>query len=153
MVNTHFSGHRNRIRRAGGSSKVAFFAKMKATSQHLLKDETVFFGDVMTNVGNAYNGSSGEFAAPSQGTYVFSLTIGRQFGDDTYAVLLVNGNPIVKVIVSEEQSTHTVVFNLKAGDIVSLQNAELERDYIGDGFSSFSGFLVYEEFPLGQVVG
>lgn len=144
-------GHR--IRRAGVGGRIAFFARLLTKSQRVVKGQTVIFDNVVTNIGGSYNGSSGEFVVPSLGTYVFSITTGKLYGDDTFAELVLNGVPVIRVIVSEEQSTQNIVLNLKPGDVLALQNTEIERDYIGDGFSSFSGFMLYDDVSVSPIVG
>lgn len=107
---------------------------------------------MVTNRGNAYNGHHGTFIAPVAGTYVFSVTL-HSSGAQTWGHFVVNGNILAKLHVHEDQSTQTVVVDLKAGDDVSVQNSAPDKSLFGDRYSSFCGFLLYEDPTSSPIVG
>lgn len=64
-----------------------------------------------------------------------------------YARLDVNGEVVAKFITQPlGQSTHMAVLQLKAGGKVSVKNTAADEHILGEPFSSFSGFLLYESY-------
>lgn len=145
-----------RIRRANTETEVAFFATMTLNEDHLGKDQDIVFDHIVTNIGHAYNANHGTFVAPVPGTYVFSVTLYHQSGVSsagTWGHVVANGIVVAKLHVNQEQSSQTVIVSLQAGDDVSVQNTETDRGFFGDRYSTFSGFLLYENILVSAVVG
>jgi len=115
----------------------------------------ISFNKITTNLGGAYDGSSGTFTAPVNGVYVFSLTI-RLYGLSSYTYqgtfqLMING----AVQLSLYPDTHgkgsefssasgTAVLTLEKGDTVHVVSKETKNYIEGDmEYSSyFSGVLL-----------
>ena len=57
-------------------------------------NEVIKFDDVLTNVGNAYNPTSGKFIAPYNGSYLFTLVIMNQKLNDPVRADLMLGNSL-----------------------------------------------------------
>ena len=123
---------------------VAFFANMPVTTTNIGAYKTIVFNNSVTNVGNAYNASSGEFEAPLDGVFVFYVTLTR-YMDRSWAYLLHNDLVVAKLNFYnvEELSSQTVILNLKKGDQVTVKNMIANRGFGGDLDSTFAGFLLY----------
>ncbi|XP_052806964.1 cerebellin-3-like [Mya arenaria] len=132
-------------------NKVAFYATNSAHDiQHLGQSQALVFDVVHTNLGNGYNNVSGHFIAPVPGVYAFHVTIcGRDVHTEIdkhyYAGIYVNNDVKSSFIVTPyDQSSQMLVSLLNAGDVVVTRNSRVDDGYIGQTFSSFSGFLLYE---------
>ena len=133
---------------------MAFFATISNNIEHLGANQDIVFDHAITNVGNAYNGHHGTFIAPSAGIYMFSTTLVHPWQHaKSWGHFMVNGNIVAKLVVSDFPSSQTIIVSLKQGDDVSVQNTASDRDFNGDRYSSFCGFLLYEDFPMPSVVG
>ena len=55
-------------------------------------NDVIKFDNVLTNVGNAYNSTSGKFVAPYNGSYLFTLVIMNQKLNDPVRAALMLGN-------------------------------------------------------------
>ena len=120
--------------------------------KHLGKDQGIVFDNAVTNVGNGYIPQQGIFVAPVAGTYVFCVTLMVCGPPNSWGHFMVNGRIIAKLFVDHQQSSQTIVVYLKKGDDVSVQNTVSEREYMGDRYNTFSGFLLYEDCSVNQVV-
>ena len=140
---------------ASGSG-VAFFAKLSKQFPQTNRNQTIVFDKVVTNQGNSYHSSHGIFTCTTPGLYVFSVTL---MTDSQYAhaKLVKNATEIVMLYLPGhwEQSSHTVVIELKAGDLVSVESDEVTAhvDFSGYDYSSFSGFLLYDYSDVSPIVG
>ncbi|XP_045175972.2 complement C1q-like protein 2 [Mercenaria mercenaria] len=149
---------KNRIRRAENETPVAFFAKMGSHLDHAGIHQTFIFEIVVTNVGNAYNNHLGVFVAPVAGTYVFSTTLVSSYHVNAHAQFVKNGKAITTMFVSGGESGHdttsqTIVLQLQKGDDVSVQNLDSDKSFYGSSHSTFSGFLLQEDYTSSVVVG
>ncbi|XP_068507463.1 adiponectin-like [Syngnathus scovelli] len=109
----------------------------------------VAFATVLYNVQGSYDPRSGMYAAPVNGTYVFSyhLTVHRRV---LKVGLFRNFVPVVKTTDADVLGTasHSVVLHLGRGDRVWIQvKDELSNGMYagGEGASTFSGFLLYPD--------
>lgn len=143
-------GNQRRLRRAVTESQVAFSASMSSHQDHLGQDQDVAFDHVITNIGNAYNGNHGTFIAPVAGVYVFYFSV---HSPGTRADLVVNGAPIANLYIGNDQASQLAIVTLSQGDDVSVQNIQADKLIWGLGYSSFSGFLLYEGTDVSQIVG
>ena len=85
----------------------------------------------------------------------FSFTI-MSAGRYAHAKLVKNGQLLVRANGElYDESSHTVVVELKPNDIISVESNEAKADYHGGKYSSFSGFLLYDysDVVSGPVVG
>ena len=70
---------------------MAFSAKLSRVLE-INNNDVIKFDDVLTNVGNAYNPTSGKFVTPYNGSYLFTLVIMNQKLNDPVRVALMLGN-------------------------------------------------------------
>ena len=68
--------------RAGSSNllgkKVAFFVGLSTNMGPVSENTDVKFDSVVTNIGAAYNKSTGQFTTPADGVYQFNVAISAQ---------------------------------------------------------------------------
>ncbi|KAL4229679.1 hypothetical protein ACF0H5_010067 [Mactra antiquata] len=139
---------------------VAFYATHTDHDiHHLGAQQILLFQQTHTNIGNAYNNNTGSFVAPVDGTYVLHATI---MGIDTagvsqnhfHAHFDINGVPYSKFYVTAyDQSSQMLVINLKAGQTVNVKNDITDAGFVGQHYSTFSGFLLYQNVPSGNIIG
>jgi hypothetical protein len=91
--------------------------------------------------------------APVSGTYVFSVTLNHWQTADTWGHFVVNGSIVAKLGLHNGQSSQTVIVYLRQGEDVSVQNTGTDRTIRGDRYSTFSVFLLYEDFSVNNIVG
>jgi C1q-related factor len=65
-------------------AKVAFFVGLSVNIGPVAENSPVLFDRIVTNVGDAYDGQSGRFTAPVNGTYHFSVVISAQGRQKVY---------------------------------------------------------------------
>ena len=112
------------------------------------KGETMRFSDTITNIGNAYNPTTGLFTVPCDGVYVFFVVaLTRNNYDSVNISLWVNGSTVAKIAANDsngQQVSMNTVVSVKAGDIVQpYMNSFSGSDTIYDSHSYFSGFLLH----------
>ncbi|KAL4221766.1 Cerebellin-1 [Mactra antiquata] len=122
---------------------VAFFASLTNQVTNLGANQDIPFDNVMINLGNGYNNNHGTFIAPVSGLYVFGVTL-HIYGERTWGYFVVNGNAIAKINIFPVQSSQMVIVRLDQGDDVSVQNYSPGKALMGDGYSTFCGFLLYQ---------
>lgn len=128
-----------------------FSAYRKTTLTYSTSSQVdVVFDGVRSNFHNCYDPSNGHFTAPVKGFYVFSWEILTSSGNIFDTELLVNGVRYqlndcnnLKQTAAYSSCTGVVPAPLEAGDVVHIRSTS--GTYLhGDGWSSFSGWLVFE---------
>ncbi|XP_077420951.1 uncharacterized protein LOC144051052 isoform X2 [Vanacampus margaritifer] len=136
-----------------GETKVAFAAALTDSGSvgPFDHESTLIFSKVFTNVGRAYDETSGVFLAPVGGVYVFSFTAADFLKGYMGVTLYRNQQPIVSSLDLNDHggyasATNGALIPLEAGDRVRLSLPASYRLYDDTrSFSVFSGFLL---FPL-----
>ncbi|XP_077394132.1 uncharacterized protein LOC144031178 isoform X8 [Festucalex cinctus] len=136
-----------------GEAKVAFAAALTDSGSvgPFDLETTLIFSKVFTNVGRAYDETSGVFTAPVGGVYVFSFTAADFLKGYMGVTLYRNQQPIVSSLDLNDHggyasATNGALIPLEAGDRVRLSLPATYRLYDdARSFSVFSGFLL---FPL-----
>ena len=107
---------------------------------------TIIYTDVQLNVGNAYDGLSGQFTAPVAGYYMLVRTHLSASGcSNACTDLIING-----VATSEScgEWVNTVeksdLVQLSAGDIVWVEIDTCASLYGDEQHDTFSGYLLYQ---------
>nr|QGH45415.1 complement system-related protein C1ql4a-1 [Cyprinus carpio] len=132
------------------SPKIAFYAGLR--KQHEGTD-VLKFDDVVTNVGNYYEPSTGKFTCPLPGIYFFTYHVLMRGGDGTsmWADLKKNGQVRASAIAQDadqnyDYASNSVILHLDVGDEVCVQ---LDGGKVHGGntnkYSTFSGFLIYAD--------
>ncbi|XP_004402517.1 PREDICTED: cerebellin-2 [Odobenus rosmarus divergens] len=136
-----------------GSAKVAFSATRSTNhepSEMSNRTMTIYFDQVLVNIGNHFDLASSIFVAPRKGIYSFSFHVVKVYNRQTIQVsLMQNGYPVISAFagdqdVTREAASNGVLLLMEREDKVHLK---LERGNLMGGwkYSTFSGFLV---FPL-----
>ncbi|KAG8442253.1 hypothetical protein GDO86_011160 [Hymenochirus boettgeri] len=136
-----------------GSAKVAFSAVRSTNhepSDMSNRTNTIYFDQVLVNVGSHFDLASSAFLAPRKGIYSFSFHVVKVYNRQTIQVSLMQNNyPVISAFagdqdVTREAASNGVLLHMERADKVHLK---LERGNLMGGwqYSTFSGFLV---FPL-----
>lgn len=140
-------------------TEVAFYAThSKHDVTHLGDNQIIAFNQTVTNIGNAYNVHHGAFTAPVDGTYVFHVTLMGTLHDaaNKFYSAFIDVDDIAYSrfwIVPYDQSSHMFVIELKSGNVVSVKNARVDDGIVGQHYSSFSGFLLYQHSYAPAIFG
>lgn len=138
------------------SKAVAFTARISGSRDqsvddgvHLSPHETIVFDDVVTSIGNAYNGHTGIFTAPYAGAYVFYLVqMAPNAHDDIFTAIVKNGADLDYVHAKGHsifmQGSSEITVHLEAGDQVWVRQDR--GDAIrGTFWTAFTGFLLHAD--------
>ncbi|XP_031438698.1 complement C1q-like protein 4 [Clupea harengus] len=90
-------------------------------------DTTIIYGNVITNIGDAYNSATGIFTAPVKGVYFFTFTTYSWVSSADIGVqLMKNTDEVVMVWENqdrgdnEDYASNSVVLQLKVGDRIYM---------------------------------
>jgi hypothetical protein len=135
-------------------NNVAFYAEMYNFTVHAQAHNDLIFDKVVTNVGNAYDLSSGQFTAPVPGVFVFAVTMMSDPNHYNRYQIMKNGNQLLGNLLSHgsattyDTSSQTIVVILMAGDRVTVQHLDPDGFAHGHAYSSFAGFLQQQDFSV-----
>ncbi|XP_062402766.1 uncharacterized protein LOC134093626 [Sardina pilchardus] len=113
---------------------------------------TLEHGKVLTNVGHAYNSSTGVFTAPVRGVYFFTFTTYSSVAEANIGVKLMKNNEEVLLVWewqdagdNEDYASNSVLLDLEVEDKVYMQLPKgfqvAASNY--SNIHTFSGFLLY----------
>ncbi|XP_057710594.1 cerebellin-1 [Corythoichthys intestinalis] len=136
-----------------GTGRVAFSAIRHTNhepSEMSNQTMTIYFDQVLVNVGSHFDPARSLFVAPRKGVYSFSFHVVKVYNRQTIQVsLIVNGQAVISAFAGDQDVTREAATNaglvvMERGDKAYLK---LERGNLMGGwkYSTFSGFLV---FPL-----
>ncbi|XP_048827669.1 cerebellin-1 [Brienomyrus brachyistius] len=136
-----------------GTGRVAFSAIRNTNhepSEMSNRTMTIYFDQILVNVGGHFDPARSIFVAPRKGVYSFSFHVVKVYNRQTIQVSLVlNGWPVISAFAGDQDVTREAATNaglviMERGDKAYLK---LERGNLMGGwkYSTFSGFLV---FPL-----
>ncbi|KAL4660511.1 C1q-related factor-like [Arapaima gigas] len=130
--------------------RVAFYAGLKNPHEGY---EILKFDDVVTNLGNNYDGISGKFICNIPGTYFFIYHVLMRGGDGTsmWADLCKNGQVRASAIAQDadqnyDYASNSVILHLDAGDEVYIKlDGGKAHGGNNNKYSTFSGFIIYAD--------
>ncbi|XP_012681128.1 C1q-related factor [Clupea harengus] len=133
-----------------GAARVAFYAGLKNPHEGY---EVLKFDDVVTNLGNNYDSTSGKFICGVPGTYFFIYHVLMRGGDGTsmWADLCKNGQVRASAIAQDadqnyDYASNSVILHLDAGDEVYVKlDGGKAHGGNNNKYSTFSGFILYSD--------
>uniref|UniRef100_A0A671TPP0 C1q domain-containing protein n=1 Tax=Sparus aurata TaxID=8175 RepID=A0A671TPP0_SPAAU len=154
-LQTRLSSSESRIdqleRENAEKPKVAFYTALTdaRTLGPYNTDITLKYSKVFTNIGNAYNPSTGFFTAPVKGVYNLQITV-MGYDAGTIGVYVFKNNQRImanwesNTDVIPEYFTKSLVLELKAGDEIHLVLPSGQSIYDDlNNYSTFSGSLLF----------
>ncbi|XP_060081244.1 uncharacterized protein LOC132560598 [Ylistrum balloti] len=137
----HVSGN------GAGFHNIGFTASL-STVTALGNGQIIVFDTIISNDGNGYDSRYGHFTAPITGLYAFSVTV-MCYGSESelHVNILKDGQNIGVAFANGnhyDNGSKFVVVQLQAGQVVWVEHANEPSGYKihGQGYSSFSGFLI-----------
>ncbi|XP_053373711.1 complement C1q and tumor necrosis factor-related protein 9A-like isoform X2 [Mercenaria mercenaria] len=128
------------------SIRPAFTAGLSAHLTKLGHNQPIIFDNIVTNIGQAYSGTTGVFTAPKDGVYYFVATILSFSGQYVETEIVKNGESMVRLYSQgkfHDQGTSGVVLQLIASDEVWVRNMRTNGENVhGSNWSTFSGFQI-----------
>ncbi|KAG2459564.1 complement C1q-like protein 2 [Erpetoichthys calabaricus] len=139
VVNTAVSG-----------TKIAFYVGLKSPHEGY---EVLKFDDVVTNLGNHYDPSTGKFTCQVSGIYFFTYHVLMRGGDGTsmWADLCKNGQVRASAIAQDadqnyDYASNSAVLHLDSGDEVYVKlDGGKAHGGNNNKYSTFSGFILYPD--------
>ncbi|XP_036414984.1 cerebellin-2-like [Colossoma macropomum] len=141
-----------------GQPKIAFTATLEVPGKRGSlgphnTDITLVFKHVKTNIGEGFNSTTGVFTAPVRGVYVFAFNCFAGASRPMSSALFKNDVNVVSIWDqpssgdSEDNGFNAATLLLDPGDRVYIKLWKGTQIAITDGYTTFSGFLLY---PLKQ---
>ncbi|XP_061745026.1 complement C1q-like protein 2 [Nerophis ophidion] len=131
-------------------SRVAFYVGLKNPHEGY---EVLKFDDVITNLGNLYDPSTGKFTCRLSGIYFFTYHVLMRGGDGTsmWADLCKNGQVRASAIAQDadqnyDYASNSAVLHLDSGDEVYVKlDGGKAHGGNNNKYSTFSGFVLYPD--------
>ncbi|XP_070786670.1 complement C1q-like protein 2 isoform X2 [Enoplosus armatus] len=132
------------------SFRIAFYVGLKNPHEGY---EVLKFDDVITNLGNHYDASTGKFTCHVSGIYFFTYHVLMRGGDGTsmWADLCKNGQVRASAIAQDadqnyDYASNSAVLHLDSGDeiYVKLDGGKAHGGN-NNKYSTFSGFILYPD--------
>ncbi|XP_029934370.1 C1q-related factor [Myripristis murdjan] len=130
--------------------RVAFYAGLRNPQEGY---DILRFDDVVTNIGDNYEGATGKFTCKIPGTYFFIYNVLMRGGDGTsmWADLIKNGLVRASAIAQDQDQSYdyasnSVILHLDAGDEVFIKlDGGKAHGGNSNKYSTFSGFILYAD--------
>ncbi|XP_057190783.1 complement C1q-like protein 3b [Triplophysa rosa] len=130
--------------------KIAFYAGLKKQHEGY---EVLKFDDVVTNLGNHYDPTSGKFTCSIPGIYFFVYHVLMRGGDGTsmWADLCKNNQVRASAIAQDadqnyDYASNSVILHLEPGDEIYIKlDGGKAHGGNNNKYSTFSGFMVYAD--------
>ncbi|XP_047468167.1 complement C1q-like protein 3 [Mugil cephalus] len=130
--------------------KIAFYAGLKKQHEGY---EVLKFDDVVTNLGNHYDPTSGKFTCSIPGIYFFTYHVLMRGGDGTsmWADLCKNNQVRASAIAQDadqnyDYASNSAVLHLEPGDEIYIKlDGGKAHGGNNNKYSTFSGFIIYAD--------
>uniref|UniRef100_A0A8C6UZM5 Complement component 1, q subcomponent-like 2 n=1 Tax=Neogobius melanostomus TaxID=47308 RepID=A0A8C6UZM5_9GOBI len=134
----------------GIAGRIAFYVGLKNPHEGY---EVLRFDDVVTNLGNHYDATTGKFTCQVSGIYYFTYHVLMRGGDGTsmWADLCKNGQVRASAIAQDadqnyDYASNSVVLHLDSGDEIYIKlDGGKAHGGNNNKYSTFSGFLLYPD--------
>uniref|UniRef100_A0A8D0ATB1 Complement C1q like 2 n=1 Tax=Sander lucioperca TaxID=283035 RepID=A0A8D0ATB1_SANLU len=144
------NGETDGVNSTANSLRIAFYVGLKNPHEGY---EVLKFDDVITNLGNQYDASTGKFTCHVSGIYFFTYHVLMRGGDGTsmWADLCKNGQVRASAIAQDadqnyDYASNSAVLHLDSGDeiYVKLDGGKAHGGN-NNKYSTFSGFILYPD--------
>uniref|UniRef100_A0A8P4FYK8 Complement C1q like 2 n=1 Tax=Dicentrarchus labrax TaxID=13489 RepID=A0A8P4FYK8_DICLA len=144
------NGETDGVNSTSNSLRIAFYVGLKNPHEGY---EVLKFDDVITNLGNHYDPSTGKFTCHVSGIYFFTYHVLMRGGDGTsmWADLCKNGQVRASAIAQDadqnyDYASNSAVLHLDSGDeiYVKLDGGKAHGGN-NNKYSTFSGFILYPD--------
>lgn len=130
--------------------QVVFHAEVGSSYQTFQKDNIWIYNKVITNVGNAYNPSTGKFTVPTNGIYQFHWYTLSDPKKMSHAGLFVNGRIKARQACNNRGGSNqwitagsSIALPLKKGDEVYIRNVHVSLPtHLMGPWTAFGGVLI-----------
>ncbi|XP_063075770.1 complement C1q-like protein 3b [Engraulis encrasicolus] len=130
--------------------KIAFYAGLKKQHEGY---EVLKFDDVVTNLGNHYDPTTGKFTCSIPGIYFFVYHVLMRGGDGTsmWADLCKNNQVRASAIAQDadqnyDYASNSVILHLEPGDEIYIKlDGGKAHGGNNNKYSTFSGFMIYAD--------
>eukprot|EP00105_Crassostrea_gigas_P014078 XP_011430625.1 PREDICTED: complement C1q tumor necrosis factor-related protein 3-like [Crassostrea gigas] len=137
-------------RKARNSITVAFHVKLKKTITGLSQNQIIKYDDVITNIGEGYDPTTGKFTAPVDGVYSFTWIYMTRKGVKAYIGGVIDDKQIVWALMYDQTALmastpgHLVV-KMKKGSKFWTPNASKFVTNVEGYFSYLSGYKISDK--------
>ncbi|KAM3838074.1 complement C1q-like protein 2 [Diretmus argenteus] len=144
------NGDADGVNSSAGGVRIAFYVGLKNPHEGY---EVLKFDDVITNVGDHYDATTGKFTCHVSGIYFFTYHVLMRGGDGTsmWADLCKNGQVRASAIAQDadqnyDYASNSAVLHLDSGDeiFVKLDGGKAHGGN-NNKYSTFSGFILYPD--------
>nr|XP_020447820.1 complement C1q-like protein 2 [Monopterus albus] len=144
------NGETDGVNSTANSFRIAFYVGLKNPHEGY---EVLKFDDVITNLGNHYDSSTGKFTCHVSGIYFFTYHVLMRGGDGTsmWADLCKNGQVRASAIAQDadqnyDYASNSAVLHLDSGDEVYVKlDGGKAHGGNNNKYSTFSGFILYPD--------
>ncbi|KAK7489100.1 hypothetical protein BaRGS_00019614 [Batillaria attramentaria] len=128
-------------------ANIAFHAEFTTDPVSLGPADPLVLDRAVTNIGDAYNTTSGEFRVPISGTYMIVVNFMGDISTDVYVKVMVDDDTVDYSISHGDGRTwdhvsESMVLSLSEGQRVWLKHGDTSRSIRGYHWTTFSGFLI-----------
>ncbi|XP_033739194.1 complement C1q-like protein 3 [Pecten maximus] len=136
------------IESKASDQKIGFTARLNQNVGHLNDRQAIVFDQVLTNVGQAYDPTTGMFMCPYSGLYEFAATIVSD-GDNKNldAEIVQEGSRVARLhstIYGYDQGTQVAIVGCAEGQHVWVRHfGSADTAVLPAGYSTFAGHLIH----------
>lgn len=126
---------------------VVAFTSMLSSDTTVGGRAVVRYDHMVTNLGGAYQRTTGIFTAPYRGLYSFSCSLMSHSSNYVNLEMVKNGIPVFAIFSAAHtfpQSSQTIYLVLNQGDHIWMQNHNTFQAKLQTGYNVFSGIFIRE---------